>query len=99
MPNFFGRLFSKPPDPVIEDMRHEHRETMQAIRQLTLEQFKKDLAPYSAEIDWENPSGRKPEPTEPEPADQHSREPGEPSPAAGAQLPTAEHHGPRGTAG
>jgi len=99
MPNFFGRLFSKPPDPDLEAMRHQLRATMAEMHNLTIEQLKQDLAPYDNEIDWENPSGRKPERTEPEPADQHSREPGEPSPAAGSQLPTAEHHDPRGTAG
>ncbi len=93
-------LFYRPPDPTIEDMRQEHRATMQAIRQLTLEQFKKDLEPYSAEIDWENPSGRKPEQPEPEPerTDPHSPEPGEPGPEPRAELPVLEHDGPAGPA-
>ena len=99
MPNIFGRLFSKPPDPDLEAMRDQLRATMAEMHNLTIEQLKQDLAPYDNEIDWENPSGRKREPIEPEPADQHSPEPGEPIPSAGADLPAAEYHGPRSTTG
>jgi hypothetical protein len=92
MPNFLRALFRQRPDPIIQEMRQEHRTTMQAIRQLTLEQFKKDLADYSAEIDWENPSGRKPEPLESAAAtaagitDPHPSEPGEPDTEAQPEL-------------
>lgn len=102
MVNFFWGLCKRPPDPVLEEIRQQLRGTMAEMHHLTIQQLKKDLAPYDAEIDWENPSGRKPEPSaEPaaESADPDQPEPGETSPAARAQLPVTADDDSRGSRG